>query len=55
MNRDTYCMDCIRSIWGNKSCDTNVENDGKYTLAGDKCFCKIGNDGKMSEKYPWNK
>jgi hypothetical protein len=53
MDRDNYCKDCKRSMWGDKSCDTNIENNGKYTLAGNKCYCKIGQDGKMSEKYSW--
>lgn len=54
MNKDNYCKDCIRSIWGDKSCDNNVENNGKYTLAGEKCYCKCNKNG-MVEKYPWQK
>ena len=52
IDRDTYCRDCSRSIWGDKSCDVNVENDGKYTLADDKCYNKCNENGKV-EKYPW--
>lgn len=53
MDRNSYCKNCDRSIYGDKSCDVNVENNGKYVMAGDKCYCKITN-GKMAEKYPWN-
>lgn len=51
-DRNTYCRDCDRSIWGDKSCDTNVEDNGYFNLAGDKCYCKIVN-GVRAEKYPW--
>lgn len=54
MDRNTYCKDCKRSIWGDKSCDTNVADDGYYNLAGDKCYCKCNENG-MVEKYPWEK
>lgn len=54
MDRDNYCKDCKRSIYAEfPSCDMNIENNGKYVGAGDKCYCKIGLDGKMAEKYPW--
>lgn len=37
-----YCTDCKRSIYGEyKNCDVNIENSGKYVLAGDKCGCKV--------------
>lgn len=37
-----YCTDCKRSIYGEyKDCDVNIENHGKYVLAGDKCGCKV--------------
>lgn len=37
-----YCTDCKRSIYGEyKNCDVNIENHGKYVLAGDKCGCKV--------------
>ena len=37
-----YCTDCKRSIYGEyKNCDVNIENRGKYVLAGDKCGCKV--------------
>ena len=37
-----YCKDCERSIYGRmKNCDINIENDGKYVMAGDKCYCKV--------------
>lgn len=53
INRKTYCRDCKRSIYGEyKNCDINAENGGMYhkdTL----CYCKIGLDGKMAEKYSW--
>lgn len=53
LNRDTYCKNCDRSIWGKyHDCDVNIENDGKYVMAGPKCYCKIVN-GKRAEKYPW--
>lgn len=55
LDRDNYCRDCDRSIHGkNPSCDINIENNGKYVMADDKCYCKIKN-GKMAEKYPWQK
>ena len=38
-----------------KDCDVNIENNGKYVMASEKCYCKIGSDGKMAEKYPWVK
>ncbi len=40
--RAVYCIDCKRSIYGEyKNCDTNIENDGKYTGADFKCNCKV--------------
>lgn len=55
VDRDNYCRDCKRSIWGEyHDCDVNIENNGRYTLAGDKCYCKC-NDNGMVEKYPWEK
>jgi len=56
VDRDNYCKDCQRSIYGKyKDCDVNIENNGKYVMASEKCYCKIGSDGKMAEKYPWVK
>ena len=56
VDRDNYCKDCQRSIYGKyKDCDVNIENNGKYVMASEKCYCKIGSDGKMVEKYPWVK
>ncbi len=56
IDRNNYCKDCDRSIYATgilaKSCDTNVENNGHYNLAGEKCYCKIVN-GERAEKYPW--
>lgn len=51
--RETYCKDCTRSIWGeHPDCDINIENNGKYVMAGEKCFCKVDEKG-MVERYPW--
>lgn len=54
--RQDYCKDCDRSIYSNsvlaRSCDSNIEDNGYYNGAGDKCFCKIVN-GKRAEKYSW--
>ena len=51
--RQNYCKDCDRSIWGKyHDCDTNIEDNGYYNHADDKCFCKIVN-GKRVEKYSW--
>lgn len=56
VDRENYCKDCKRSIYGeDKDCDVNIENKGKYVMSGKKCYCKIGQDGKMVEKYPWDK
>lgn len=56
VNRETYCRDCKRSIFGEyKDCDVNIENKGKYVMAGEKCYCKINLQGKRAEKYPWEK
>ena len=53
IDRENYCKDCDKSIYGVfPCCDINIENDGKYVGADDKCFCKIVN-GKRAEKYPW--
>ena len=56
IDRETYCKDCDRSIYAtgelSRSCDTNIEDNGYYNLAGEKCYCKIVN-GKRAEKYPW--
>lgn len=53
MDRENYCRDCDRSIWGKyRDCDVNIENNGKYVMANDKCYCKIVN-GKRAEKYQW--
>lgn len=55
INRETYCNECDRSIHGKyHDCDVNIENDGKYALGDEKCYCKIVN-GKMVEKYPWER
>jgi hypothetical protein len=40
-----------RAHW-QKNCDVNIEDNGYYNLAGEKCYCKIVN-GKRAEKYPW--
>lgn len=51
-----YCKDCKRSIYGEyKDCDINIENNGRYVSGDSKCYCKIGPNGKMAEKYPWQK
>lgn len=56
IDRNTYCKDCDRSIhaMGTSagSCDCNIESNGYFNLAGDKCYCKVVN-GKRTEKYPW--
>ena len=56
INRETYCKDCDRSIYATgalrRSCDTNINDNGYYNLAGEKCYCKIVS-GKRAEKYPW--
>lgn len=54
IDRENYCKDCDRSIWGNSpfKCDVNIEDNGYYNLADEKCFCKITN-GKRAEKYSW--
>ena len=54
-DREMYCRDCDRSIYGKyHDCDVNIENGGRYVMADDKCYCKIV-DGKRAEKYPWEK
>ena len=56
INRETYCKDCDRSIYATgalrRSCDTNINDNGYYNLAGEKCYCKTVS-GKRAEKYPW--
>ena len=53
---ENYCKDCDRSIYGKyHNCDINIENDGKYVKGEYPCYCKVGLDGKMAEKYPWEK
>ena len=56
IDRKTYCKDCDCSIYATgvlaKSCDVNVEDNGYYNHANEKCYCKIVN-GKRAEKYPW--
>lgn len=40
--REDYCKDYKRSIYAeNPSCDVNIENNGKYVMAGDTCGCKV--------------
>ena len=52
IDRETYCKDCDRSIYGKyHDCDINIENEGRYE-GGSKCYCKIVN-GQRAEKYPW--
>ena len=52
--RKEYCKDCERSIWGEyHDCDLNIENDGRYVMVDDKCYCKILPNGERAEKYPW--
>ena len=42
VKRAVYCTDCERSIYGSyKDCDVNIENNGKYVMAGDVCYCKV--------------
>lgn len=54
INRETYCKDCIRSIYAeHPDCDTNIENNGRYTR-DTPCYCKCNENG-MVEKYPWMK
>lgn len=54
--RKDYCKDCDRSIFSKSalaySCDCNIEDNGYFNGAGDKCYCKIVN-GKRAEKYSW--
>lgn len=58
INREIYCKDCDRSIYAKgilaRSCDTNIEDNGYYNGADEKCYCKLVN-GKRVEKYPWEK
>ena len=55
INRESYCKDCDRSIYGKyHDCDVNIENDGKYVMSDEKCYCKIVN-GKRAEEYPWER
>ena len=51
--RKNYCKDCDRSIWGDKSCDINVDDNGYYNRP-DICLCKIVN-GKRAELHSWEK
>lgn len=54
IDREEYCKDCKRSIYGEyKDCDINIENDGRYTK-NTICYCKV-KDGGMTEKYPWQR
>ena len=43
IDRDNYCKDCKRSIYGEyKNCDVNLENNGKYVASpNQECGCKI--------------
>lgn len=43
IDRDNYCKDCKRSIYGEyKDCDVNIENSGKYVAPPNQaCGCKI--------------
>jgi len=56
--REEYCKNCDRSIFSKGAnrctCDTNIENNGKYVLADDKCYCKIVN-GIRAEKFAWER
>ena len=52
--RKEYCKNCKRSIYGEyHDCDINIENNGYYVGADDKCYCKILQNGQRAEKYPW--
>lgn len=49
---ENYCKDCARSIYGeNPSCDTNIENNGKYTQIGSPRYCKCLKGKDTAEKY----
>ena len=54
-----YCKDCDRSIWGNSpfKCDINIENNGKYVMSDDKCYCKVPTRKESDEKATenWNR
>lgn len=53
IDKRSYCKDCKRSVYGEyKNCDINIINGGEYHK-DTPCYCKIGLDGKMAEKYPW--
>jgi DNA-directed RNA polymerase alpha subunit len=40
--RAVYCLDCKRSIYGEyRSCDADIENNGKYAMADMPCHCKV--------------
>lgn len=53
---ENYCKDCDRSIYGEcPSCDTNIENNGRYTKPGSPCYCKCRKGEGMVEKYPWER
>ncbi len=42
IDRDNYCKDCKRSIYGEyKNCDVNIENNGKYVGSESECSCKV--------------
>ena len=54
--RKEYCKDCKRSIYGEyHDCDVNIENNGLYVMADDKCYCKILPSGERAEQYPSEK
>ena len=53
--RETYCRDCIKSIYGKyPCCDVNIENNGKYPMANEKCYSKTV-DEKLVEKFSLKK
>jgi len=49
IDRNNYCKDCKRSIYGEmKNCDVNIENNGYYPCDWE-CTCKVKTDKAESE------
>ena len=53
IDKNTYCKDCERSIYGEYAdCDVNIENNGVYVHGDGECPCKVKKDNEGEDDKP---
>lgn len=51
IDKNTYCKDCERSIYGEYvDCDVNIESNGVYVHGDNECHCKVKRDKESEDE-----